>query len=108
MANLVEIHSLLVGAPQLQQRFIAARVKASWDILNESADTDGHTERLAWAEKILDDSSADLTPEYNRFLSNTTIQANGTDSTDNDIQFVVNSFVNTWAGVEDYTSSSSS
>ena len=99
MATLMEIYSLVHGAPELEQRFQAARIKAAWDILNESPSTTGHTERLVWAEAILDDVSTDAEEEYTRFLSNATIQSSGTSSTDNDILFVVNSWVNTWAGV---------
>jgi len=99
MATLLEIFSLVHGAPELQQRFRAARTEAAWDILNEDPGTTGHTERLAWANGILDDDSTDLVEQYARFLSNATIQASGNSSTDNDILFVVASWINTWAGV---------
>jgi hypothetical protein len=99
MATLAEINNLAVGNPELRQRFMAARLKASWDITNESGSTQYHTERMAWAGKILGGYYADADKEYLRFLSNTTIQSGGNSSTDNDIQFVVNSLINTYAGV---------
>lgn len=98
MATLIQIHNAVMGAPLLRQRFSAARLQAAWDILNESAATPSHAARLAWANKIITDYDADLDAEYRRFLSNATIQS-AANPTDNDIQFVVNSFVNAWATV---------
>lgn len=94
---LADIHNLINGAPELRQRFQAARVEAAWDVLNESAGTANHANRLAWAESILDDYSAHAQREYTRFLSNSTIQTSGSASTDNDIQFVVSSQLDSWA-----------
>lgn len=98
MATLVEIHALAAGAPELRQRFAAARLKAAWDVLNESSGTTNHAARLVWANKIIDGYETDLDVEWRRFLSNATIQAVGVAATDNDIQFVVNSFTDTFAG----------
>ena len=97
MATLVEIDNLVNGYPLLKQRFKAARLKAAWDILNEG-DITFHEERLAWASGIINNYDVDLSVEYLLFLSNPTIQTSGNASTDNDIQFVVNSFVDVWAG----------
>lgn len=94
---LTDIHNLINGAPELRQRFQAARVEAAWDVLNESEATENHVNRLAWAESILDDYNAHAQREYTRFLSNATIQSSGTASTDNDIQYVVNSQLDDWA-----------
>jgi hypothetical protein len=96
MATLSQIYSLMSGAPDLE-RFIAARAKASWDVLNEDAGTNNHANRLAWAKATLDDTTARKSKEYMRFLSNATIQNNGTASTDGDIQFVVNGMLDGWA-----------
>jgi hypothetical protein len=98
-ATLQQIHNAVVGAPLLRQRFAAARLKAAWDVLNESAGTTNHAARLAWANKVIASYEADLDPEFRRFLSNATIQTSGNNASDNDVQFVVNSFLNTFAGV---------
>lgn len=99
MATLDEIHALAVGMPLLRQRFAAARLKAAWDILNEDAGTTNHAERLVWANAVL--GAYDGTPfvevEYRRFLSNSTIQTTGNASSDNDVQFVVNSMSDAFA-----------
>jgi hypothetical protein len=112
MATLLEISNLILGAPTLRQRFLAGRVKAAWDILNESPSTTNHANRLIWSVSVLDTYEGHAQNEYTRFLSNPTIQASGNSSTDNDIQFVVNSMVDAWAdsfvGEIYYSSSSSS
>jgi hypothetical protein len=46
---------------------------------------------------VLNDNEAHSQSEYARFLSNATIQSSGNSSSDNDIQFVVNGMVNSWA-----------
>jgi hypothetical protein len=97
MATLNQIYSLLAGSPDLEQRFLAARVHASWDIYNESGSTENHANRLLWAESIMDEYYVRKSPEYIRFLSNSTIQTSGVSSSDNDIQFVVNCLINIYA-----------
>jgi hypothetical protein len=97
MATLSQIYALMAGAPDLEQRFIAARVKASWDVLNEDGGTTNHTNRLAWAKATLDDPTARKSKEYLRFLSNATIQTSGVSSSDGDIQYVVNGMLDGWA-----------
>lgn len=95
MATLTQIYSLVEGYPDLKQRFLAARLKAAWDILNEAVNTENHANRLIWANWIISNLRNNSDSEYARFLSNTTIQTNGVASTDNDIQFVVNGLINT-------------
>ncbi len=95
--TLENINNLLLGSPPLRQRFLAARVQASWDILNEAVNTSNHINRLAWANAVLNNYELSAQAEYSRFMSNATIQINGLASTDNDIQFVVNSMIDTFA-----------
>ena len=94
---LSDIHDLINGSPDLRQRFLASRVEACWDILNEDPGTTNHVNRVLWAESVLDSYEAHAQREYSRFLSNSTIQSSGSAATDNDIQFVTNSMVNDWA-----------
>jgi hypothetical protein len=97
MSTLIQIYALVEGSSELKQRFLSARLKAAWDILNEDAGTVNHTSRLTWANGIIDNFKNKADAEFARFLSNTTIQANAGSSTDNDVQFVVNSLINTYA-----------
>jgi hypothetical protein len=96
-ATLQQIYDLALGAPALRQRMAAARLKAAWDIRNEAANTPSHAERLAWANAVLADPLVNLDREYRIFLSNVTVRAAGNAATDNDIEFVVGSFVTAWA-----------
>lgn len=99
MATLQQIDELVLGVPTLFQRFRAARIEAAWDILNEDPSTENHVDRLAWANTVVSDYvGGNIQSEYRLFLSNATIQTSGIASTDNDIQYVVNTFVDTWAG----------
>ena len=98
MATLREIHSLAVGSPDLQQRFFAARLKAAWDVWNEPSNMPNNAKRLTWAIGVLNNyQGSNSFGEYSRFLSNATIQTAGAAATDNDIQFVVNSFIDAWS-----------
>jgi hypothetical protein len=99
MATLTELDALIVGCSLLRQRFRAARLKAAWDVINEAETTQHHTERLAWANKIVGDYDKDLDKEYRWACSNAVIQSSGDASTDSDINSVVSGFVNAWAGV---------
>jgi hypothetical protein len=99
VATLEQLDALIVGNPLLRQRFRAARIKAAWNVVNESAATANHAARLTWANKILDDYEADLDEEYRWLCSNATIQSNPAATTDNDLEFVVATFLNQWAGV---------
>lgn len=99
MATLIQLYDLVNSKPQLFQRFLAARMKTSWDVLNEDPATTSHAARVAWANKIVGNFTANADEEYRRFLSNATIQTAGENSTDNDILFVVSTFLNVYAGV---------
>jgi len=96
MATLEQINALIVGNPALRQRFLAARAKAAWDVLNESEGYLDHANRLLWANSVLDSYEAHSQEEYMRFCSNTTIQGSGNDSTDNDIIYTVNTMLPAW------------
>lgn len=99
MANLKQIDSLIIGNPELRQKFRAARIKAAWSVVNESPSTSNHVERRGWASKIIANYEADLDLEYRWLCSNATIQANPDAATDADIDYVVSAFLNQWAGV---------
>ena len=71
---------------------VAVSVAAS-QVLAEAPSTPNHVARFAWAQTAL------LSPEAVgeqmgwAILSNATVQEAGEDATDNDIQFVVNTFI---------------
>jgi hypothetical protein len=99
MATLEQLDALIVGNPLLRQRFRAARIKAAWNVVNEDAQTAHHAARLVWANKILANYETDLDVEYRWFCSNATVQASPNTTTDNDLDYVVATFLNQWAAV---------
>ncbi len=99
MATLEQLDALILGNPLLRQRFRAARIKAAWNVVNESASTANHAARLTWANKILDNYEAELDEEYRWLCSNATIQSDPATTSDNDLEFIVATFLNKWARV---------
>lgn len=91
----------LRGSASLKQRFTVAVEKAAYDVLNESSATQHYYERRGWATRVI--ASAASAEDYGqRFMrlgviGNGTLQAAGEAATDNDIQFIVNSLVNSFA-----------
>lgn len=98
MATLLEIHTLVGDTVQLRQRFCAGRMKSAWYVVNEPANTPNHDLRVAWAYNILQNYEYNLDYEYRYFLSNGTVQDAGNEATDNDITFVIDTFLDRWAG----------
>jgi hypothetical protein len=84
----------------LRKQVAVALHKAAKDVVNESPETGNHGNRLAWARKVTQGVNAPVS-ESERWiwavLENATIQASPATATDSDVQFVVNSLVNTMA-----------
>jgi hypothetical protein len=97
MATLLEIYSLRYESATLRPRTVSAVVKAAQDILNEDPGTANHANRLIWAGEVLNDPKAKTEEMLWGVVSNATIQTGGDASSDNDIQFVVNGLVDTFA-----------
>lgn len=84
----------------LRKQVAVALHKAAQDVVNEDPETANHGNRLAWARKVTQGADAPVTESARwiwAVLENATIQAAPTEATDNDVQFVVNSIVNTMA-----------
>jgi hypothetical protein len=96
-ATLQQIYNVAFGAPELRQRFVAARLKAAWFVRNESNQTANHANRISWANGLLNDPMRRLDQEYMLFLSNSTIQAAGNAAPDGDIEYVVAVFLDEFA-----------
>lgn len=97
MATLAELYNLRFTSAGLKNRTVAAIAKAAQDVLNESDQTANHTARVAWAKLALADAPAMAEKMLWGLLSNATIAGDGEAATDNDIQFVVNSLIDTFA-----------
>lgn len=100
---LVDIYNAWRGeSGVLRKKFIGACLKAAFDILNENPGTGNHANRLIWAQSIVAGTVAEVEEKALQHLryaaaSNATIQSAGDDSTDNDVQYVVNSQIDIFA-----------
>ena len=86
----------------LRKQVSVAIHKAAVDVINEDSGTDNHANRITWARKVTSSNMSPVTEAERwiwKVLENATIQAAPTTSTDNDVQFVVNSIVNQMANV---------
>ena len=84
----------------LFQQVVVAIKKAAYDVINEDAGTTNHTNRIQWARNVHLTSDGPIIWARKmiwRVLDNATIQASPTTSSDNDVQFTVNSLVNEFA-----------
>jgi len=79
----------------LRNRVYGSLVKAAGDILNEDAETASHAERVKLALSIIADPGEGSVPaEFTRLAaSNVTVQASAPNYVDNDLDFVVASFL---------------
>lgn len=83
-----------------QGRCQVAMWKAAQDIAAESPDTANHKARLDWASRVLQDS-ANVTPRQlaMQVLRNPTIAASPSASSDGDLQYQVNSVLDSLIAV---------
>jgi hypothetical protein len=86
-----------VGNHILWRRAFVAVLKAASDIRNEDAGTSNHANRLLWAQAVEQDPASAVMEMRYRIMENATIQAAPTEATDNDVQFVVNLLVDSFA-----------
>lgn len=96
MATLLQIYNLRYEGTELKAKAAAAIAKAAYDVLNEDAQTAQHAERVAWAKESLTNTQQMADRMMWGMLQNASIQTNGNASSDNDIQFVVNSLINSY------------
>jgi len=93
---LIDVYNLAANA-SFKNRISAAVAKASYDILNEDPATEYHAERVVWAKASMKDPTTITDQMVWTVVQNASIQITRLDSSDNDIQFVVNSNINNFA-----------
>lgn len=96
MATLEEIN-IIKNDATLRSRIESAMDKSAVEILNEDGATANHAERVLWAKDVLYSDVDMVDKMMGLFTQNATLQADGNDSTDNDIQFIVNSYIDQFA-----------
>lgn len=103
MATLVELYNLWkADGGALTARFIGACLVAAHQISGEDPGTPNHVNRVLWANAILSGVEATVTAKATEILryaiaSNATLQSQGAGVTDNDVQFIVNGLIDTFA-----------
>lgn len=94
---LIDLYEAHHGDTDLWKQVAGACIVAANDIENEAPGTSNHANRLIWAEqaKITPKGKAiQMLPEV---LNNTTVRAALPAALDTDVQFVVNSLIDTYA-----------
>lgn len=98
MATLEEIKGLRED-PRLLGRVTVAVERAAVDILNEAPETADHAKRMAWAKRSVLTIGENRAQAYASlilrlaFVENASLQEKALQATDNDVQFIVNSYI---------------
>lgn len=82
-----------VSDSTLRQKVAVGLYKAAIDVLNEAPETEDHSQRMAWARRVIADPLGWAAKAIWKVLENATIQADPTAATDSDVQFVCNALV---------------
>ena len=84
----------------LRKQVSVAIHKAAVNIRNEDPETANYARRIAWSRQVLSRGGIESMAQAMIWsvLENATIQASPATATDSDVQFVVNSLVNRFAG----------
>lgn len=93
----IDTWNLRFVSSNLKCRAAVAVAKAAQDILNEVPETANHANRVIWAKEALLDCLGKAEQMLWPLVSNATISAAGESCTDSDIQFVVNSNIDSFA-----------
>lgn len=101
---LIDIGNAWTSGPtdSLFRKFLGAILVAAKDIKAEDAGTDNHANRIVWADDVLSGVESTVHTKVHEQIryaaaTNATMQANPTGLSDNDIQFIVNSNIDTFA-----------
>ena len=88
----VDVYDAAVLADSLLKKQIAVALhKAASDIAIEDPATQNHSQRLAWSRRVVADPVEWADKAVWTVLQNATVAASLPNSTDSDVQFVVNS-----------------
>jgi hypothetical protein len=101
--TLQQIYTLRYSTTGVYNRVVGACLKAAAAIINESAGTSNHANRLIWANACLSDPHVKARQIMSEISLNATIQtaynpASANEGvTDNDLEFVTNSSIDKYA-----------
>lgn len=99
MPTLDELYQLRYSNAALRNAVVAACALAAFDILNEDPATKDHALRVEWANEALQNTPSVAERMLWAVVTNPTIAqaALAGKPTDNDVKFVVHSFIDTFA-----------
>ena len=97
--NYDQVYAYVGTSPLLQHRAMVAVATAAVAVLNEAGSTPNHAARLAWASKALADPPGMARKMTFAIMANATLQTSGDTMLDSDLQFVVNSLVDTFSAL---------
>jgi hypothetical protein len=93
----VDVYNLRYESVNLSNRAEVAVTIAARDVLSEDPATDNHANRVIWAHWALANSRKASDQMMWGLVANSTVQTNGDSTSDNDIQFVINSLIDSFA-----------
>lgn len=91
-----DIYALRYGGV-ITDRVVVAIANAATNVLNEAVATANHTNRVVWAKSALNDAPAMAEKMMWAVCANASLQSSGNAALDSDIQFVINSLVDTFS-----------
>jgi hypothetical protein len=95
LTTLIDLYTLVYNTGEIfENRIIGAILNSSASILVEAVTVDKHTERLAWAKRVILDARSEAKRMKPVLFSNATIASSGSSCADSDLQWVVNQSVN--------------
>lgn len=100
MAYVDEYNLMADATNDLHKKFARAIDKAARDVLSEAGSTANHAARAVWAKTIRRHPDRVIDEAHRwmpRLLDNSTVAAAGNEAADNDVQFVVDGLVDTFA-----------
>lgn len=93
----VDTYNLRYNSATLKPKTEVAVVTAATNVLNEDAGTANHANRILWAQWALKNSKQATEQMLWGVVGNATIVADGDSASDADVQFVVNSYIDSFA-----------
>jgi hypothetical protein len=96
-ANQYSVLNQSIKHSTLWRQAYVAVLNAANDIRNESGATNNHANRLAWALESEQDCNAKVNEMKIQVMANATISAAPNDAEDLDVQYVVNSLIDSFA-----------
>jgi len=97
---LIDVYHALKADSAVKQRFVGAVVTAASQVLTEDEATVNHANRLIWANDVHTNPESVANQMWPSALTNATVLAGvaeGSEVTDNDLQWVCNSLIDTFA-----------